>query len=334
MERTVARDGLSRWVLQCCAVRAIVIAEGQIRGADRPRPIPGVGELLVEVRAAGLNGADLLQRAGGYPAPPGAPADIPGLELAGVVVEAGPGATRFSAGDRVMSITAGGAQAELALVADSVAMAVPDEVSFEVAGGFPEVFTTAHDALVTQCALAAGETLLVTGAAGGVGVAGVQLGMLHGAQVVASVRRPELRDRVAAFGASVVDPSEVADAGPYDVVLELVGAPNLTQDLETLRTRGRIVVIGVGGGSRTEIDLRQIMGKRAVLRGSTLRARSVEDKAAAARAVEQEVVPALADGRVQVPVEQVFPLEEATDAYERFAAGGKFGKIVLSRTTD
>jgi len=315
-------------------VRAIVIAEGQVRVEDRPRPIPGDGELLVEVRAAGLNGADLLQRAGGYPPPPGAPADIPGLELAGVVVETGPGTTRFSPGDRVMAITPGGGQAEFCLVADSVAMAVPDGVEFDVAGGFPEVFTTAHDALITQCALATGETLLITGAAGGVGVAGVQIGVLHGAKVVGSVRRPELRERVAALGASAVDPSAVAESGPFDVVLELVGAPNLGEDLETLRIRGRIVIIGVGGGSRTEVDLRQIMGKRAVVRGSTLRARPVQEKAAAARAVEEEIVPALGDGRIKVPVEQVFPLEAVTQAYERFAAGGKFGKIVLSMTTD
>jgi NADPH2:quinone reductase len=311
-----------------------VITSGQqLVVEDRPAPVAGEGELLVEVHAAGLNGADLMQRAGNYPPPPGAPVDVPGLELAGIVVETGPGTVRFSPGDRVMSITAGGAQAELALVADSVAMAVPDGVSFEAAGGFPEVFTTAHDALVTQCALAPGETLLVNGAAGGVGIAGVQLGVLYGAEVVASVRRAELRDRVAALGAAALDPTLVAGGGPYDVVLELVGAPNLAEDLETLRTRGRIVVIGVGGGSKTEIDLRQIMGKRAVLRGSTLRARSVEDKAAAARKVEQEVVPAFADGRIAVPIEQVFSLEDVEAAYERFAAGGKFGKIVLSTTS-
>ncbi len=194
------------------------------------------------------------------------------------------------------------------------------------------MFTTAHDALVTQCGLSTGETLLITGAAGGVGIAGVQIGVLCGASVVGSVRRAEFRDRVAALGASAVDPAQVKSAGPYDVVLELVGAPNLAEDLETLRTKGRIVVIGVGGGSRTEIDLRQIMGKRAVLRGSTLRARSVEDKAAAARKVEMELVPGLGDGSIKVPIEQVFPLEEVARAYDRFAEGAKFGKIVLSMT--
>lgn len=311
-------------------MRAVVIADSKVKVEERPAPVPGDGELLVEVRAAGLNGADLLQRAGLYPPPPGAPVDIPGMELAGIVVDTGGATERFSPGDRVMAITAGGAQAELAVIAESVAMAVPDAVGFEAAGGFPEVFVTAHDAVVTQCGLRSGETLLVTGAAGGVGVAGVQIGVLGGANVVASVRRPELRDRVAAFGATAVDPSEVAAAGPYDVVLELVGAPNLAEDLETLRTKGRIVVIGVGAGSRTEIDLRQVMGKRATLRGSTLRARSVADKAAAARMVEEEIVPGLGAGRITVPVEATFPLEKVAAAYERFAAGGKFGKIVLT----
>jgi NADPH:quinone reductase-like Zn-dependent oxidoreductase len=170
---------------------------------------------------------------------------------------------------------------------------------------------------------------LVTGAAGGVGLAAVQIGLLRGATVVASVHRAELRERVAAFGATSVDPDEVAAHGPYDVVLELVGAQNLTSNLQALASRGRIVIIGVGRGARTEIDLMQIMSKRAVLRGSTLRARPLEEKATVSRLVEQEVVPAVAAGAVRVPVEATYRLENVQAAYERFSSGGKLGKVVL-----
>jgi NADPH:quinone reductase len=310
-------------------VRAVVIEEGEVTIGERPDPVPAAGELLVRVEAAGLNGADLMQRAGLYPPPAGIPADIPGLELAGVVVGAGEGCRRFHTGDRVMSLVGGAGQAELALVPDATAIAVPDAVSWAEAGGFSEVFITAHDAVCTQGGLQAGERLLVTGAAGGVGLAGVQLGRLAGADVVASVRRTELRERVAAFGASAIDPAEVAAHGPYDVVLELVGAVNLATNLQALATRGRIVIIGVGAGARTEIDLLQLMGKRAVLRGSTLRARPLEEKAAASALVEGHVLPALADGSLRVPLEATYPLDEVAAAYERFAAGGKLGKIIL-----
>jgi NADPH:quinone reductase-like Zn-dependent oxidoreductase len=228
-----------------------------------------------------------------------------------------------------MSIVGGAGQAELALVPDVTAMPVPETVAWEEAGGFSEAFVTAHDALCTQGWLKAGERLLVTGAAGGVGLAGLQIGVLLGATVIASVHRPELRDRVASFGAVAVDPSEVGDHGPYDVVLELVGAANLAGNIQSLTIGGRIVVIGVGRGSRTEIDLHQLMGKRAILRGSTLRARPVEEKAVASRLVERDVLPALAAGAVRVPVEATYGLDDVQAAYERFAAGGKLGKIVL-----
>src|SRR5947207_6009256 len=153
-------------------MRAAVIADGEVRVEERPDPTPGVGEVLVAVKAAGINGADLLQRKGLYPPPPGAPEDIPGLELAGEVRELGPGATRFSEGDRVMAVVGGGGQAELCVVHERAAMPVPDELDWPQAGGFPEVFTTAHDALFTQAGLSSGERLLVHGAAGGVGTAG------------------------------------------------------------------------------------------------------------------------------------------------------------------
>jgi NADPH2:quinone reductase len=311
-------------------MRAVVVADGEVRVEDRPKPVPGPGEILVEVRAAGLNGADQLQKKGLYPPPPGnVPVDIPGLELAGIVVEVGPGVERTAVGDRVMSIVSGGGQAEFAVVPDATAMPVPEGLSWPEAGGFAEVFLTAHDALFTQCHLSAGERLLVNGAAGGVGLAAVQLGRAAGASVVASVRNETLREAVAAFGAEVVAPDETGGHGPYDVVIELVGAPNLATDLSSLATGGRVAVIGLGAGARTEIDLSQLMGRRATLRGSTLRARPLEEKAAVTRRVEQDVLSALATGSITVPVAAVFALEEAGAAYERFAAGGKLGKIVL-----
>jgi len=229
-----------------------------------------------------------------------------------------------------MSLVGGAAQAELALVPDATAMAVPEGLSWAEAGGFAEVFITAHDALCTQAGLRAGERLLITGAAGGVGLAGVQIGALVGAGVIASVRRRELRERVAAFGATAIDPLEVSEHGPYDVVLELVGAVNLATNLQSLAVGGRIVVIGVaGGGARAEIDLLQVMGKRATLRGSTLRSRPLAEKAEATRHVERDVLPALQAGRLRVAVEATYPMEAVEAAYEQFAAGGKLGKIVL-----
>jgi len=310
-------------------MRAVIVEAGSVVVRERPDPIPGNGELLVEVQAAGLNGADLLQRAGSYPAPPGSPADIPGLELAGVVTAIGPGVERFAVGDRVMAVVGGGAQAELAIVQERTALPVPDALPPLEAGGFPEAFTVAHDALFTQCALGPGERVLVNGAAGGVGIAGVQLALVAGARVVASVRNRELRGSVETFGATVVDPADAAAGGPYDVILELVGAPNLPDNLDALASEGRIVVIGLGAGAQTQIDLRVLMGKRGRICGSTLRRRSLEEKALTARRMERSVLPALAAGSVSVPVAATFPLAEVAAAYERFTAGGKLGKIVL-----
>lgn len=311
-------------------MRAATISDGQVTFTEHPDPVPGAGEVLVRVRAAGVNGADILQRKGAYPAPPGSPADIPGLELAGEVAALGEGAERFAIGDRVMAIVGGGGQGELCVVHERQLMPVPDEVTWEVAGGLPEVFTTAHDALFSQCGLRSGERLLVHGGAGGVGTAAVQLGAATGAQVTATVRNPELRDAVKQLGAhDVVDPEGFEQHGPFDVILELVGAPNMPANLKSLATDGRIVVIGVGAGFKAEVNLLALMGKRGVLRGSTLRARPLEEKAATARAVERHVLPLFVSGVLSVPVAATFPLERVHDAYEQFAAGGKLGKIVL-----
>src|SRR5271169_2874964 len=186
-------------------MRAATIHEQEILVEDRPDPVAGTGEVLVRVHAAGLNGADMMQKRGLYPAPPGSPQDIPGMELAGEVVALGTGAERFAPGARVMGIIGGGAQAELAVVHERVLMGVPDSLDWVAAGGLPEVFTTAHDALFTQAQLLCGERLLVHGGAGGVGTAAIQLGRAAGAEVTATVRRAELREQVAELGAEAID---------------------------------------------------------------------------------------------------------------------------------
>jgi NADPH2:quinone reductase len=310
-------------------MRAATIADGSISVREHPDPRPQAGQLLVRVRAAGLNGADMLQLQGRYPAPPEAPADIPGLELAGEVVECGTGVERFEVGDRVMAVVAGGGQAELAIVHERAAMPVPDELDWTAAGGVPEVFTTAHDALFSQAGLMVGERLLVHGAAGGVGMAAVQLGTMAGARVTATVRDEHARGQITALGVRAIEPAGFAAYGPFDVILELVGAPNMAENLEALALRGRICVIGVGAGAKAEIDLRALMGKRGRIHGSVLRARSLEDKAAAARLVEKAVLPGFVSGDLSVPVAATYPLDAVADAYERFRAGGKLGKIVL-----
>jgi NADPH:quinone reductase len=315
-------------------VRAVV-TEGAVDGvpvvAERPDPVPGVGELLVRVHAAGLNNADLIQARGGYPAPPGSPPDILGMELAGEVAATGPGALRFAPGDRVMAIVGGGAQAGLVLVHERVAMPVPDAMTWAEAGGFPEAFTTAHDALFTQAGLGPGERVCIHGAAGGVGVAGVQLAAAVGARVVATVRAERLRPAVEALGVGVraVAPEGFGAHGPFDVILELIGAPNLPDDLAALATGGRISVIGTGAGARAELNLGALMACRGRIFGSTLRPRPLEQKAAAARAVEAHVLPLVAAGLARVPITATFALEDAPAAYASFATGGKLGKIVL-----
>ncbi len=310
-------------------MRAATIRDRALTVADHPDPVPGVGEVLVRVRAAGLNGADMMQRRGLYPAPADAPQEIPGLELAGEVVGVGPGATRFAVGARVMAVVGGGAQAELAVVHERLLMEVPAGLDWPAAGGFPEAFTVAYDALVTQAGLASGERLLVHGAAGGVGSAAVQLGRALGAQVVATVRNAGLRDDVAALGAAVIAPEGFGEHGPFDVILELIGAPNLAENVNALATGGRISVIGIGAGAKGDLHLGALMVKRASIMGSTLRARPLEEKAIAARRVERHVLPLVTAGALTVPVATTFPLARAEAAYARFEEGGKLGKIVL-----
>jgi NADPH:quinone reductase-like Zn-dependent oxidoreductase len=302
-------------------VLAAVVVDGRLELEQRPDPVPGDGEVLVQVRAAGINGADLAQRAGRYPPPPGAPPDIPGLECAGEVVATGPRVRDFREGDRVVALLGGGGHAELVTVHERHALPAPAGLDAAQAGGFMEVFATAHDALFAQAGLAPGERLLVNGAAGGVGVAGVQLGVAAGARVSAVARHS--KERLEALGADTMA------SGDYDVILELVGGDDVAHDLGRLASGGRIVVIGMGAGSQVTLELGLLMRARGRISSSMLRARRLEEKALVVQRVGRHVVPLVDAGFVTVPVERSFPLAEAQAAYDAFAAGGKFGKLVL-----
>jgi len=293
-------------------MRAAVIVDGRLEIEERPDPVPGDGEVLIRVRAAGINGADIIQRAGNYPAPPGAPQDIPGLECAG----------ETERGEHVMALLPGGGHAELVAVHESHVLPVPETVGWPEAGGFVEVFATAHDALFTQAELMPGERLLVHGASGGVGVAGVQLGSEAGATVTAIARHH--LEQILELGAT-----DTRASGAYNVILELVGGDNLRTNLQRLDLKGRIAVIGLGAGGTAEVNFHHLLRARGRIHGSTLRTRTRAEKAEVIRRLREDVLPLLEEGRVTVPVHATYPLEQANEAYDAFAAGGKFGKIVL-----
>jgi NADPH:quinone reductase-like Zn-dependent oxidoreductase len=304
--------------------------------AERPDPVPAADEVLVAVRFAGLNWADVSQRQGHYPPPPGAPQDIPGLEVAGVVTATGGAVQAWRVGDRVFGLVGGGGLADRVAVHERHVTAIPGNLAEDIAAAVPEAYITAHDAVFTQCGLEMGETLLVNGANGAVGSAGARLGLAAGARVVANVRSPDSASTLAGEGAIVVTPAGAADElaalGGADVVLELIGAPNLDFDFGALARKGRIVIVGTTAGEQGAISLRTLMGKRATLRGTMLRARPLEEKAAAVQAFARSVVPLLAAGRALPEIDRVFPAAEATAAFDHLVKPGKTGKILLEFT--
>jgi NADPH:quinone reductase-like Zn-dependent oxidoreductase len=308
-----------------------VIRDGKLELQERETPEPGPNDVIVAVRGAGINAADLMQREGHYPAPEGWPVDVPGMELAGVVSAVGERVHEPLLGRRVCAIVGGGAQATHCLVPSEHLLFVPDHVSWDEAGGFPEAFTTAHDALVTQGHLESGERVLISGSTGGVGVAAVQIAHALGAHVIAVTRTSEHHERLRECGADeTVTLDQVAEVGHVDVIVELIGAAHLSVAQTLLNPFARVVVIGVsGGGSRVELDLRAFMGSRSTLSGSTLRSRSRQEKGEVADRVSQTLVPRWRTGELHVPIAQSFGLDEATEAYEYFAQPGKFGKVVL-----
>ena len=304
-----------------------------VRLEERPDPVPQAHEVLVAARFAGVNWADVSQRMGNYPPPPGAPADIPGLEVAGEVAAVGAGVLGWQPGDRVFGLVGGGGLADRVVAHERHLAAVPASLKDDVAAGIPEAYITAHDAVFTRGGLALGEVLLVNGANGAVGSAGGQLGLAAGARVVANVRSPDSARLLAEAGAIVVTPQtaagRLAELGGADVVLELVGAPNLDLDFGSLARRGRVVVVGSDAGADATISLRRLMGLRASLHGTVLRARPMEEKAAAVQSFARSVVPLLAAGRVTMTIDRVFPAADTPGAFDYLARPGKSGKILL-----
>jgi NADPH2:quinone reductase len=318
-------------------MRAVVIGtDGTFGLEQRPDPVAGPSQVVIRVRAAGLNAADLQQARGYYPAPAGWPSDVPGLEVAGEVEEVGSAVTGVSPGDRVMALVGGGGHAERIVVPADTLLPVPATLSWAEAAGFPEAFSTAWDALIGQAHVRAGDRVLVTGAAGGVGTAALQVAAISGANVVASVRRPELHERVKALlgGAAldVITPDQEARGGPYDVIVDLVGGDEYLTRVTWLRPRGKLLLVGFLAPPPATVSpswLGALMLNRCQLIGTTIRGRTNGEKAVLARDLAA-VVPLLAEGRLRVPVDSAYPLERYSDAYQRLASPGKLGKIILT----
>jgi len=305
---------------------------------ERPTPKPGPGELLVRVRATAVNRGDLLQRRGFYPPPPGA-SDVLGLELAGEVIALGAGVRKWSVGDLVCAVTGSGGYAQEALVAADIAMPLPPGLDAVSAAAVPEVFTTAWDNMVLRGRLSAGETLLVHGGAGGVGTAAIQLGVRLGCRVIVTAGSQEKLDACIELGASagihyqdedfVARTQELTDGAGADLILDVMGASYLSRNLEALATEGRLVIIGLQGGVTAEANLALIMMKRLTVLGSTLRARSVAQRAPLAEAMVREVWPGFADGSLRPVIHRILSLQQVAEAHELLEASEQIGKIVL-----
>ena len=308
---------------------------------DVARPEASGESVLVRVHAAALNRADLLQARGLYPAPPGAPADIPGLEFAGVVEAVGPDAQgQASVGDRVFGIVAGGAQAEYLTTHPRMLAKIPDALDFAQAAAVPEAFLTAHDALITRGGLAPGEAVLIHAAGSGVGTAAVQIARAMGCLSIGTSRTADKLDRAKALGLDVAlaNPSgEFADevrrhtgGEGAPVILDLLGAKALAENLRAVARCGRIVVVGLLTGAKAEVDLNALLARRATVVGTTLRARPLEEKIAATRLFAAQVLPWLERGAVRPVLDSAFPLDDVRKAHEHLASNATFGKVVLT----
>ncbi len=304
-----------------------------LRPAAVPVPAPGEGEILIKVAAAGVNRPDLLQRMGFYPPPPGAPETL-GLEVAGEVVT---GAGRWKPGDKVCALLGGGGYAEYVCVDAGHALPIPEGLSLVEAAGLPETVFTVFANVFEHGALKAGETFMVHGATSGIGVTAIQMARAAGAKVIATGRGAGKAEQAKALGADVAvdtatqDFEEIARAeGGADVILDMVGASYFAKNLEALNTGGRIVYIASLGGSTLEVPVLKLMQKRAVITGSTLRPRSVEEKARLAAAIERTVWPWIEAGKVKAVVDATFPLAEAAAAHAHLEGGAHVGKVVLT----
>ena len=320
-----------------------VIAQGGggpevLKVVERPVPAPRPGEVLVRVRAAGINRPDVLQREGAYPPPPGAP-DILGLEIAGEVAALGEGASRFALGQRVMGLVPGGGYAEYATVHETNALPLPEGLSLEEAGGIPETYFTVWTNVFERGALAEGETLLVHGGTSGIGTTAIQLAKAFGATVIATAGSAAKCEACLRLGADravnyreedfVAAVREATAGRGADVILDMVGGSYIPRNHEAAAQDGRIVQIAFLQGSRAEVDFRRLMMKRLTHTGSTLRARSVAEKASIARALEERVLPLLAAGRCRPVMDTTYRLEDAAGAHARMDGGEHVGKIVL-----
>jgi NADPH2:quinone reductase len=313
-----------------------------IEVAEVPDPEPRAGEVLVRVLASALNRADVLQRQGRYPAPAGASANIPGLEIAGEVVARGSGATRWAEGDRVFGIVAGGGNAELAAIDERHLARVPDDMPWDAAAAVPEAFITAHDALVTQAMMRPGESVLVHAAGSGVGLAAIQLIRALGGRAYGTARTADKIERARSLGlidGAVID-ADVAvlsehtrrwtnDTG-IDVTLDLVGGPYLAAGVDAAAMRGRIILIGLLAGRSASVNLGAILTKRLTIRGTVLRSRSAEEKAAVTAAFQRDVLPLLQRAVVTPVIYRVLPLSRIREAHELLESNETFGKVVLA----
>jgi len=324
-------------------MRAIVIVHPGgpevLEFREVPSPEPSRGEVRVRVRATAVNRADLLQRLGLYPAPPGSPPDIPGLEIAGEVDKLGDEVTDLAIGDRVFGIVGGGAYAEQITVHARALARMPHGMSFIDAGAMPEAVVTAWDAMVDQARLAAGETVLVHAAGSGVGTAALQIAKAIGARTLGTARTAHKLERARPLGLDegvLVEGAVFADevrrrtgGRGVDVIVELIGGAYIAQDLACLAPKGRIVVVGMMAGTRADLDLGILMHKRAEIRGTVLRSRPLEEKILAARALERHLVPLIARGALTPIVDRVLPLAQAAEAHRVMQSNETFGKIVL-----
>ena len=347
--REEAAASTASTVLYSGKVRAVVIKSfGGVEGIGVDEvptpPTPTADRVRVRVHAAGLNRADILQRRGRYPAPRGYPQNIPGLEFSGEVQAVGEAVHAWKIGDRVLGLTAGGAQAEYVVVPESNLTRVPAQLSWEEAGMIPEVFVTAHDALFTRADLQMGERVLIHAVASGVGTAGAQLAHAAGATVYGTSRNADKLDRLSELNVGLDESIAVGDAperfveavhkwtngAGVDVVLDLVGGGYFPASLQALSTRGRIICIGTTAGAKSDIDLGMLMQKRAAVIGTALRSRSIEEKAEAIRRFASAVLPLVSHGKIRPVIDRVYPADQIRDAHERMESNATIGKIVLT----
>jgi NADPH:quinone reductase len=326
-------------------VRAATIIEGRLEVAERPDPEARDDLVVVRVHGAGLNRADLLQLAGNYPAPPGSPPDIPGMEFAGVVEAVGPQAVGVEVGARVFGIAGGGAQADFVAVPAGQCAAVPDGLDLITMGGAPEAFVTAHDALVSHAHVQPGEWVLIHAVGSGVGTTALQLAIALGARVIGTARTESKLERCRELGLEhglvpKIDDGQLdADAlawavieatdGGAHVTVDLVGGRYVEADVAAATVQGRIVLVGAMAGARATLPILAVMGKRLTIIGTVLRGRNASEKATATDGFVRDVVPLLADGRLAPIVETVLPLDRVADAYDLVASDATFGKVIL-----